>query len=306
MGFFITDSKAGVYLAGQLGEPLRCVSCDYSSPCWPCASKAHLVVACRSKRECLCIHQDVPDEPLYMPALPGLGGVCLSPCGRYLYQLSTEADCIHTFHLGSGELQYAMPAGVFPRSMQLNHDGSQLLVAGGCMDEAYLLSAPELYPLRTLHTRHPCFAADFCKGGYALLCAMEGDELQSVLYMLSQQGVRPREKLRLPGQPGSLRVCPDGETALLSTPDGLMRVVLSTGELLWNQPEWALCMRMEIRGHLALISDTLCGCVVLIDIDEPWKKRVLLQGTDAQACFLPMLGKAACTNKPPVFRASSR
>ena len=31
MGFFITDSKAGVYLAGQLGEPLRCVSCDYSS-----------------------------------------------------------------------------------------------------------------------------------------------------------------------------------------------------------------------------------------------------------------------------------
>lgn len=287
MGFLITDSKAGVYLADQQGKIIQHISNGFSFPCWPCASPEHLVAACRLQRECLCIHRGRQQECLSLPALPGLGGMCLSPCGRYLYQLSTEADCIHTFHLGSGELCYAIPAGVFPRSMQLNRDGRYLLAAGGAVGEAYLLSAPTLEPVRTLHTRHPCFAADFCQNGYALLCAAEGDELQTILYVLSGKGVRPREKLRLPGQPGGLRVCPDGTTALISTPDGLMRVQLATGELLWNRPEWALCMRMELRGHLALISDTLCGSAALVDIDEPWRQRILLRGEDAQACFLP-------------------
>lgn len=306
MGFFITDSKAGIYLTDQQGRATRRIPCGFASPCWPCASPEHLVAACRIQRDCLCIHRNEAEDPLLLPALPGLGGMCLSPCGRYLYQLSTEADCIHTFHLGSGELCYAMPAGVFPRSLQLSSDGRQLLAAGGCVNEAYLFSAPELYPLRTLHTRHPCFAAAFCRGGYALLCAAEGEELQTILYVLTPKGVRPREKLRLPGQPGSLCVCPDGETALLSTPDGLMRVSLSTGELLWNRPEWALCMRMEARGNLALISDTLCGSAVLIDLDEPWRQRILLHGEDAQACFVPSLGIAASTHKGTAFRASSR
>ncbi|MBP3650680.1 MAG: hypothetical protein J6K73_12960 [Clostridia bacterium] len=287
MGFFITDSKAGTYLADRQGKVTHRIPCDFPAPCWPCALPEHLVAACRIHRDCLCVHRGKKEETIYLPALPGLGGMCLSPCGRYLYQLSTEADCVHTLHLGSGELCYAMPAGVFPRSMQLNMNGKQLLVAGGCMNEAYLFAAPDLSLLRTLHTRHPCFAADFCENGYALLCAAEGDELQTILYHLASKGVRPREKLRLPGQPGTLRVCPDGHTVLLSTPDGLMRVVLATGELLWNRPEWALCMRIELRGSLALVSDTLCGSAALIDIDEPWKQRILLRGTDAQACFLP-------------------
>ena len=303
MGFLITDSKAGVYLADDQGTVTRRISCDFAAPCWPCASPEHLVAACRIQRDCLCLHREASAEGLLLPALPGLGGLCLSPCGRYLYQLSTEADCIHTFHLGTGELCYAMPVGVFPRSMQLSHDGGQLLVAGGCMSEACVLTAPELLPLRTIHTRHPCFAAVFCRGGIALLCAAEGDELQTILYVLSGKGVRPREKLRLPGQPGGLCLCPDGESVLLSTPDGLMRVSLNTGELLWNRPEWALCMRIETRGHLALVSDTLCGSAVLIDLEEPWKQRILLRGEDAQACFLP---KASLAHKEGVFRTSSR
>lgn len=287
MGFLITDSQQGICLADGQGSIIRQISTQLQSPCWPVASREHLVVACHTQRDCLCIHRGIQEEEMTLPALPGLGGMCLSPCGRYLYQLSTEADCVHTLHLGSGELCYAMPAGVFPRCMRLHPDGKQLLIAGGAVCEAYVLAAPELLPLRTLHTRHPCFAADFCKDGFVLLCAAEGEELQTILYVLSPKGVKPRERLRLPGQPGGLQVCPDGETALISTPDGLMRVCLATGKLLWNRPEWALCMRMDIHGNLAILSDTLCGSAALMDIEEPWKQQFLLRGTDAQACHLP-------------------
>ncbi len=287
MGVLIADSKAGVYQADLEGKIQQRFLCDFRSPYWPLASHEHLVCSCRCARDCLCIHRSSQAERLRMPSLPALGGACLSPCGRYLYQLSTEADCIHTLHLGSGELCYAMPSGVFPRCLQLSPDGRQLLAAGGAVNEAYLLSAPELLPIRTLHTRHPCFAAAFWQGGYILLCAAEGAPLQTIVYTLSHQGVRPRERLRLPGQPGGLCVCPDGRTALLSTPDGLMRVDIATGELLWNRPEWPLCMHLETQGGLALVSDTLCGSAALLHLEEPWRQRILLRSEDAQACFCP-------------------
>ena len=287
MGVLITDSKHGVYVSDLTGKATQRIECGFSSPYMPCASPGHLLCACRAARDCLCIHRGSAESRLLLPALPALGGMCISPCGRYLYQLSTEADCLHTVHLGSGELCWAMPVGVFPRSLQMSRDGKQLLAAGGAVNQAFLYSAPDLQPLSVIHTRHPCFAAAFWKGGIALLCAREGDDLETVLYTLPPGGVRPRERLRLPGQPGGLCICPDGVTALLSTPDGLMKAELATGRLVWNRPEWALCMRMETCGGLALISDTLTGDVCLLWHREPWKQRILLAGEDAQACFCP-------------------
>ena len=163
MNVLIADSKAGVYVADQQGKVKERVACGFPSPYRPCASPEHLVVADRISRDALCLHRDGRDSRLLLPSLPALGCVCLSPCGRYLYQLSTEADCIHTLHLGSGELYWAMPAGVFPRSMQLSPDGRFLLAGGGAVCEACLFSAPELEPVRTIHTRHPCFAAAFSR-----------------------------------------------------------------------------------------------------------------------------------------------
>lgn len=287
MGILITDSKAGVYVSDSTGKAIQRIECGFSAPYRPCASPGHLVCACRTSRDCLCIHRGREETRILLPALPALGGMYISPCGRYLYQLSTEADCLHTLHLGSGELCWAMPVGVFPRSLQLSPDGKLLLAAGGAVSEAMLYSAPELQPVSVIHTRHPCFAAAFWRGGIALLCAAEGDELETLLYTLPPGGVRPRERLRLPGQPGALCVCPDGSTALLSTPDGLLKAELTTGRLLWNRPEWALCMQIETRGGLALISDTLTGEVCLMRHQEPWKQRILLAGEDAQACFCP-------------------
>ena len=91
--------------------------------------------------------------------------MCLSPCGRYVYQLSAEADSVHTRLTATGELIFAAPAGVFPRSLCLDASGRWLLAAGGAVDEAYVLSAPELVRERTIHTLNPCFAAGFWRGG---------------------------------------------------------------------------------------------------------------------------------------------
>ena len=66
-----------------------------------------------------------------------------------------------------------------------------------------------------------------------------------------------------------------------------MKLSLPGGELEWNLPEWALCMGLCCQGGMALVSDALCGRVCLLDLRRPWENRILFQGTDAQACFLP-------------------
>ena len=120
-----------------------------------------------------------------------------------------------------------------------------------------------------------------------LLCAVEGENLQTAVCLGRPGRPRTREIQRLPGQPGALCVCPDGGSALISTPDGLMKLSLPGGELEWNLPEWALCMGLCCQGGTALVSDALCGRVCLLDLRRPWENRILFQGTDAQACFLP-------------------
>lgn len=220
-----------------------------------------------------------------MPALPALSAMCLSPCGRYQYQLSSEADCIHVRHAITGELLFCAQVGVFPRMMRLHPRASMLLAAGGAVGEAYLFRAPELTCERVIPTRGACFTADFWNGGLLLVCAQEGDDIQTVVYSQAPNALRPKKVIALPGQPGGLCVCPDGQSALLSTPDGLMKLDIATGRLLWNLPEWPLCMRLSCRGGMALVSDTLSGQVCLLRHEQPWIKRILCSGSDAQASF---------------------
>ena len=157
----------------------------------------------------------------------------------------------------------------------------------GAVDEAYVLSAPELMLERVIHTKHPCFAASFWQEGLLLVCAAEGDDIQTAVYTLPARGMRPRRLLELPGQPGGLCVCPDGRSALISTRAGLMKLEIATGELKWNLPEWPLCMRLCCQGAMALVSGTLNGQVCLLSHYKPWLRRTVFQGTEAQACFLP-------------------
>ncbi|HIS41548.1 MAG TPA: hypothetical protein IAC11_01535 [Candidatus Limiplasma pullicola] len=284
MSLIIADARLGVWKATDEGGPLAEVACALEQPRLTCAGSACVCVG--GSRECLCLTSHGLREISRMPAAPGLAAMCLSPCGRYVYQLSSEADSIHTRLTATGELIFAAPVGVFPRAMCLDASGRLLLAAGGAVDEAYLLSAPELMRERTIHTQSPCFAAGFWRGGLLLVCAAEGEDIHTAVYTLAPGTPRPHKLIDLPGQPGGLCVCPDGVGALISTRDGLMKLDIPQGRLLWNLPDLALCAGLCCRGPMALASLTLGGQVRLLSHYKPWLSRTVFTGTDVHACFL--------------------
>lgn len=284
MSLIIADARLGVWKATDEGGPLTGVDCALEGPRLACAGSACVCVG--GNRECLCLTCHGLREISRMPAAPGLAALCLSPCGRYVYQLSSEADSVHTRLTATGDLIFAAPVGVFPRAMCLDASGRLLLAAGGAVDEAYLLTAPELVRERTIHTQSPCFAAGFWRGGLLLVCAVEGEDIHTAVYTLAPGTPRPRKLIDLPGQPGGLCVCPDGVGALISTRDGLMKLDISQGRLLWNLPDLALCAGLCCRGPMALVSATLGGQVRLLSHYKPWLSKTVFTGTDVHACFL--------------------
>lgn len=284
MSLIIADARLGVWKATDEGGPLTGVDCALEGPRLTCAGSACVCVG--GNRECLCLTRHGLREISRMPAAPGLAALCLSPCGRYVYQLSSEADSVHTRLTATGDLIFAAPVGVFPRAMCLDASGRLLLAAGGAVDEAYLLTAPELVRERTIHTQSPCFAAGFWRGGLLLVCAVEGEDIHTVVYTLAPGTPRPRKLIDLPGQPGGLCVCPDGVGALISTRDGLMKLDIPQGRLLWNLPDLALCAGLCCRGPMALASATLGGQVRLLSHYKPWLSKTVFTGTDVHACFL--------------------
>ncbi len=284
MSLIIADARLGVWKATDEGGPLTGVDCALEGPRLACAGSACVCVG--GNRECLCLTCHGLREISRMPAAPGLAALCLSPCGRYVYQLSSEADSVHTRLTATGDLIFAAPVGVFPRAMCLDASGRLLLAAGGAVDEAYLLTAPELVRERTIHTQSPCFAAGFWRGGLLLVCAVEGEDIHTAVYTLAPGTPRPRKLIDLPGQPGGLCVCPDGVGALISTRDGLMKLDIPQGRLLWNLPDLALCAGLCCRGPMALVSATLGGQVRLLSHYKPWLSKTVFTGTDVHACFL--------------------
>lgn len=284
MSLIIADARLGVWKATDEGGPLTGVDCALEGPRLTCAGSACVCVG--GNRECLCLTCHGLREISRMPAAPGLAALCLSPCGRYVYQLSSEADSVHTRLTATGDLIFAAPVGVFPRAMCLDASGRLLLAAGGAVDEAYLLTAPELVRERTIHTQSPCFAAGFWRGGLLLVCAVEGEDIHTAVYTLAPGTPRPRKLIDLPGQPGGLCVCPDGVGALISTRDGLMKLDILQGRLLWNLPDLALCAGLCCRGPMALVSATLGGQVRLLSHYKPWLSKTVFTGTDVHACFL--------------------
>lgn len=286
MSILLCKPGDGVWTMRDTGQQPEKVQCPLEWPCAPCANAACFAVGCLKSRKCLCIERRSGKEICCMACVPGVSNMCFSACGRFLYQLSSEADCIHACMTANGELAYAAPAGVFPRCMKIGEKGKMLLCAGGASNEAILLNVPDLVRLRTIHTRHPCFAADFWQEGLVLVCATEGEDIRTVICTLPPKALRLRKLTELPGPPAGLCVCPDELSALISTRAGLSKVDLRTGNLLWNCPEWALCMRIECAGSEALISDTLDGGIWILNHQRPWERRLMAQASESQACFL--------------------
>lgn len=284
MKLLVTDPTLGVWEKKEAGAKRLPYFSNW--PCSPCSNTELAAFCCGDHRECICLQRRNWEIFSRIPCLPGTVSMCFSLCGRFLYQLSSEADCIHTRSVHNGELLFAAPTGVFPRYMMLDEAGKNLLVAGGAIAEVYLLSAPELICEKVIFTRHPCFAAAFWRKGLVLMCAEEGEDIQSVFYTMPLHGVRPQHLLTLPGIPGAICVCPDGLHMLASTCEGLLKIDLQTGTLLWNDSQWASCMRIECDKQYALISATMDGKVCLMNHEKPWERRILFQGYQAESCFL--------------------
>lgn len=286
MGVIICRPGEGVYALQERGRsPVR-ILCPFSWPCVPCASAECLAFCCQHGRECLCIGRSDGRVISRMPAVPGICEMRFSVCGRFLYQLSSEADCVHTRCALTGELLYAAPAGVFPRCMKLSPQGNRLLCAGGASTETVLLSAPELKEISTVITPHPCLAGDFWQDGLVLVCAAEEGDIQSIVYTFAPEKRSMQEVLRFPGLPGNVCVCDGGRCALLSARSGLIKTDLHTGRILWKRPQCALAMKLECCGRQTLVSDALDGSVVLLDHRRPWQQEQLDVFAEAQACFL--------------------
>lgn len=286
MSLLITEPRVGIMEMNERDGTARPLPFQMLWPCMPCAGPSLIAFACAQTQECLLVKRKGWEVISRMPSVTGLSAMCLSPCERYVYQLSCEADCIHTLCAATGELMYAAPIGVFPRMMQLDKTGNHLLSAGGAEAQAFILRAPDLHCEKVIHTPHPCFAAAFWQNGLVLVCAAEGNDIQTLVYTLGPKALRPQKKAELPGQPGGLCVCPDGRHILLSLPDGLMKLSLDTGEILWNRPQWPLCMKICCKDHMALLSDTLDGKACLMDHRYPWQQRIMGAGFGVQACFL--------------------
>ncbi len=284
MSLMITDGKRAPIFYDPKTALQFPLDCSLSCPYLPCSTPDFLLCACRQERDCACISRHTREERYRIPALPALSALCPSACGRYLYQLSSEADCVHTRHLGTGELLFSAKAGVFPRDMKLY--GHQLLVAGGASGELLILSAPDLMPYAQFHVNGCCCSAQFWQGGLAILCAVEDNDIYTALFTLAPHKVKPWELIRLEGQPGGFCVCPDGHTALLGALDGLMKICLHTGRVLWNLPQVSLCSCIHCHGDMALAAGDIGGHVRLVPHEQPWLARTLYTGVEPEACFV--------------------
>lgn len=286
MGVLVCRPAEGVWAVWEAEGRRLQLSCPFLWPCAPCAGSECVAFCCQQSRSCLCVERKNWKPVCCMPCAPGTCEMRFSLCGRYLFQLGSDADSIHARSTATGELICAAPVGVFPRCMRLDSTGRQILCAAGAVSEALLLDAPELSVRQVIPTRHPCFLADFWREGVVLVCAAEGEDIQTVLYTLRPHDIRPRQLLTLPGAPCALAVCAEGTAALISTREGLLKIDLRTGIIVWNCPEWALCMRVECRGGQALISDTVDGGIWLFSHHWPWVRQCVAVSRESQACLL--------------------
>lgn len=283
MRLLLTDPARGVMVLDTESGAQMPLDCPFACPCCPCAGHELLLCGCRRQRDVACYDRRTLAEVTRMPALPALSALLVSPCGRFVYQLGEETDCVHARLTATGELLCACEQGVFPRDLRLHASGRYLLLAGGASGEFALLRAPSLTVEATLVVDGAACAAAFWRDGLALLCAVEDGAIRTTLCVAGAFTSTPTELLRFDGQPGGLCVCEDGVTALIGTLAGVFAVSLATGRVLKRVSACPLCARIERRFGATLLSDALDGQVTLI---RGGASRTLLASPDAQACFL--------------------
>ncbi len=285
MSMLFADPTGGLFWQSERSGALVEVATEAERPYRPCAAESELLCACQHRLEVECLRRDTLKPVRSFPALPAMSAMCVSPCGKYLYQLSSEADCVHTRLLATGELLHACPAGVYPRDMKLDEAGKHLLVAGGASGELLLLSAPDLRLVWRMRLPGVVCACDFLQGRLAVLCAVENGDIQTALMTLLPPRRAPELIDLTPGQPGGLCAAGSGMVAMGAL-RGLSLVSTHRRRVMWTLPSVALPACLQQRGGVLLVSDTLDGSVVRVPVMQPSAAQTLFVGGEAQAAYV--------------------
>lgn len=281
---WIADRELGLFLWG--GDVLKQIPCALTWPHAPCPAVSQFFCACKkhSVVQRFVLREEGWRGDSEFPAPPGLECMQASPDGGWLYLLSGEADSLQAVAAETGELMYGNEAGVYPRSVQVHPNGKLVAVAGGAAGEVLLFQAPSLNLYRRISVPGIACHAVFVDGGLAVLCAVEDDEVQTMLGFMAGNRSHVEEVLMLPGLPGVLQPLPDG-SVLASSVGTLAKVSLRQKEVMWRSDSFGLPGALSVWGEEVLVSDPLLGKVMALNWRRPREQRELFEGVEPVAVF---------------------
>ena len=252
MGLWIADENDGLlcpFADGPLcGGPL-------------CLCASGNTVICARTREAQVFAADTGRLLNCYPLPPGVR--CMRALPDTLYCLSGEADSVSLLCPRSGQLRLCAQAGCEPRDLALSPCRRLLAAAGGASGRLYLYESRDLTPLRAIPLPGIVYAACFCAGGLAALCAVEEGDICTCLYRVSARGVAT-ELLRLPGLPGALLPLPDG-TLLLGVLGALIHLRADARVL--RRCRCGLPGRLRLYAGFALCTDTLEAKIMRVPLN---------------------------------------
>ena len=166
----------------------------------------------------------------------------------------------------------------------MHPNGKLVAVAGGAAGEVLLFQAPSLNLYRRIPVPGIACHAAFVDGGLAVLCAVEDDEVQTMLGFMAGNRSRMEEVVMLPGLPGVLQPLPDG-SILASSQGTLVKVSLRQKAIVWRSDSFGLPGGLSVWGEELLASDQLLGKVMALNWRRPREQRELFEGVEPVAVF---------------------
>ena len=229
---------------------------------------------CFSRRKVEVLHLN---KEQWLAAAPGLESMCLSRDGRFLYELSGEADALYCVEVKSGKPLYMAKCGCYPQGLCLHPSGRWLAAAAGATGEINVYEAPELHLEKTCRVPGIAARIAFIGTGIVFLSAVEKGEIYTLLGLV-RHGAKGYEEVALyRGLPGDLLALPDG-SIMLSVLGQLMHAEIKPYKLLSTLPMEGLITHIAHNGRDTLLTDSALGQVSLLSLRAPHEKKVLYQG----------------------------
>ena len=248
---------------------------------------AHLLAAgnaqmfCFSRKRAEVLHLQ---KESWLPAAPGLEAMCPCESGRYLYELSGEADALICVDVKSARPVFSIKCGCYPQDLCLHPSHSMLAAALGATGEISVYQAPNLVLQKNYRVPGIATRVAFIKQGIVFLSAVEKGEVHTMLGLI-RHGAKAFEEVALfKGLPGALCALPDGSIAL-SVWGQIIRLWIRPFKVLFSYPLDGLVTHIEQAQGQLLLTDTASGAVSLIGIYPPHQRRQLFRGEWVHGIF---------------------